>query len=85
MRNIIPVMLLALTVLVGCQSPKTTVGGSTNAMTVTNTVVVTNTIAATPSVVGPNTPAQTTSENLVLGNLAAIFIVFLVILALKRE
>lgn len=60
---------------------------NTNAVVVPAPVAVaaeTNAVAATPTPVGPNTPAQTASENITLGCLAAVFLAFLTVLALKR-
>jgi hypothetical protein len=85
MRNIIPIIFVAATLLAGCCSPapanKTTTAG-TNAAVNTNTVASSSAVAATP--VGPNTPAETLSENVRLGNLGATFIVILTIMAVRR-
>ena len=92
MRNIIPIIIVAATVFVGCKSPtqanKTTAVGTTSAAAVTNTVASTNAAVATPVPapvpVGPNTPAETLAENNTLGNLAAVFIGILTIAAVRR-
>jgi hypothetical protein len=51
----------------------------------TNAAVNTNAAIVAPITVGPNTPEVTASENFRLGNLAAVFILFLTFLALKRK
>lgn len=83
MRKIIPIIFIAATLLVGCKSP--TMKTTTTSTATTNAVAGTNTVAATPPApVGPNTPAETTSENLRLGELAGVFLVLLTVLAVKR-
>ena len=101
MRNIIPIIFVAATVLVGCQSPKSaskpTTPGTATTMVITNTVFSTNivfstntvasskTVVVAPITVGPNTPEETASENLKFGKFAAVFIFCLTILALARR
>ena len=99
MRNIIPIIFVAATLLAGCRSParvnKTTTLGS-NTVASTNAVVATpapvgpDTVASAsavidpPAPVGPNTQAKALSENVMLGNLGGAFIVILAILAALR-
>jgi len=104
MRNIIPIIFAAATLLAGCKSPaqtgKKTNGGATTAGAKTTVNVTTNSAATTiaaanadaiaattapaPVTVGPNTPAQTLSENTRLGNFGAAFIVILAVAAARR-
>jgi hypothetical protein len=90
MRNIIPIIFVAATVLAGCCSTapvnKTTAPG-TNTVASANAMVATPApaVVAPPVPAGPNTPAETLSENLRLGNLGAAFIVILTILAARSR
>jgi hypothetical protein len=80
MRKIIPIIFVAATLLVGCKSA--TMSTTTAA---TNSVAGTNAAAATPPApVGPNTPAQTLSEDKMLGDFAGVFFVILTFAAVKR-
>jgi PBP1b-binding outer membrane lipoprotein LpoB len=94
MRNIIAIIsiiFVAATLLVGCKSAtmKTTtaiatVPTTTNAAATTNAATVT--AAAAPAVsASPNTPVDTTAENVKLGEIAGIFLVVLSVLAVKRS
>jgi hypothetical protein len=83
MRNIIPIIFVAATLIVGCKSA--TMSTTTSTTAGTNSVASTNAAAATPPApVGPNTPAQTLAEDKMLGNLAGIFLVLLTVAAVKR-
>jgi len=79
MRNIIPIIFVGATLLVGCQTSKQ---ASKPAAATTNAVAATP--APTPVPAGPNTPDQTLAENNRLGNLAGAFLGVLYIAALKR-
>lgn len=81
MRNIIPIIFVAATLLVGCKSATMSTTATTTA---TNSVAGTNAAATPPAPVGPNTPAQTTAENIRFGELAGAFIVLLTVAAVKR-
>jgi hypothetical protein len=93
MRNIFPIMIVTATLLVGCHSLSTvhapTTSG-TNAVVSTNTPTGTNATvvagASPPATVHVNTPSETLSENIALGDLGAAFLFLLpVILGLKRS
>jgi hypothetical protein len=79
MRNIIPVIFVAATLLVGC---KTSTQASKSAAASASAAAATPAPAPVP--VGPNTPEQTLAENNKLGNLAGAFLGVLYIAALKR-
>jgi len=85
MRNIIPIIIVAAAMVVGCQTSKqagkTTAAGAT---TSTNGVAGASAAAAAPVPAGPNTPDQTLAENKKLGNLAGAFLGILYVAALKR-
>jgi hypothetical protein len=99
MRKFIPILLVTATVLAGCSTPATVHtqnAGGTNAtasfsMTVgTNAVVGTNAaVAAAVSAEAAghvNSPSETMSENVMLGDLGAAFLVLLpIILCLRRS
>jgi Na+/H+ antiporter NhaC len=74
MRNIIPIIFVAATVLVGCHSPS---------MVQTKTAAP---AAPTPTVAAPaaTAPPNTLSESVRLGDLGAAFIIILTLLALRR-
>jgi uncharacterized protein YcfL len=74
MRNNIAIIFVAATLLVGCKSPTLTT-------TTSSSTASTNAAAATPS---PVPPAQTTSGDAKLGNLAGVFLVLLSFFAVKR-
>ena len=80
MRKIIPIIFVAA-ITSGCKSPTM----STTTTAATNSVAGTNSVAATPPApVGPNTPAQTLSEDKMLGDLDGVFFVILTFAAVKR-
>ncbi len=79
MRNIIPVIFVAATLLVGCQTSK-----QANKTAAAAPITAAAAPAPTPVPAGPNTPEQTLAENNKLGNLAGTFLGVLYIAALKR-
>jgi hypothetical protein len=79
MRNIIPVIFVAATLLVGCQTSKQ---ASKPAAAAASAAAATPAPAPVPA--GPNTPEQTLAENKKLGNLAGAFLGVLFVAALKR-
>jgi len=81
MRNIIPIIFVAATLIVGCKSA--TMSTTTSTTAATNSVAGTN-AAATPPAPVPNTPAQTLAENRMLGDIAGVFLVLLTAAAVKR-
>jgi hypothetical protein len=95
MRNVIPIIFVVATVLVGCHSPSTVhpqITSGTNAVAGASATISTNALAGTNAAVSANvaghvnTPSETQSENLRLAGLGAAFLVIMpVILALKRS
>jgi hypothetical protein len=84
MRNIIPIIFVAATLLVGCKSA--TMSTTTKTTAATNSVAGTNAAAAAPPApAGPNTPAQTLAEGRMLGDLAGVFLALLTFAAVKRS
>jgi hypothetical protein len=102
MRKFIPLIFVAAIAVAGCSTPSTIhtqSAGGTNAATSLNITVGPNAVAGTNAAVAAaattastetaghvNSPAETTSENVLLGNLGAGFIAMLVVvLGLKRS
>jgi hypothetical protein len=102
MRKFIPIIFVAASILAGCSTPSmvhTQSAGGTNAAVSLNITVGTNAVAGTNAAVAVaattsgtetvghvNSPAETTSENVLLGDLGAGFLVMLIIvLGLKRS
>jgi hypothetical protein len=99
MRKFIPIIFVAATVLVGCHTPTTvhtTTAGSTNATASFSFAVGTNAPAGTNAAAAAavnadaaghvNSPSETMSENVMLGDLGAAFLVLLpIILCLRRS
>jgi hypothetical protein len=81
MRNIIPIIFVAATVLVGCHSPSM-VQTKTAAPAAPTPTVATPPAAAAPAATAP---PNTLSESVRLGDLGAAFIIILTLLALSRR